>query len=142
MTHEEHQKQLQKAAELNKRGAVAMGFDQEATRHQFLLADDGGSIEVSVKDPADTKNLSAIRSHLKEIAASFKEGDFSRPFQTHAEVPPGVDQMKARKDAIAYTYEQTDRGARVRIHTSDSEAIEAIHTFLKYQIAEHHTEHR
>lgn len=138
----QHQAAAQKEAELKKRGAIAMGFDQDATAHQFLLAEDGGTIEVSVNDPADTANLDAIRSHLKEIAASFKQGDFSKPFQTHAEVPPGVEQMKAHKDAITYTYEETDRGGRVRIRTSNPEALEAIHTFLNYQISEHHTVHK
>lgn len=138
--HEEHQ-QKQKEAELKTRGAAAMGFDQDATAHEFLRTDDGGSIEVSVKDPADAHNLAAIRAHLEEIAASFKQGDFSKPFQTHAEVPPGVEQMKALKDAISYTYEETPQGGRVRIRTSNPEALKAIHTFLKYQISEHHTGH-
>src|SRR5690349_13469364 len=48
MTHEEHLKQLQKDADLKKRGAAAMGFDQETTAHHFLLLPDGGAIEVSV----------------------------------------------------------------------------------------------
>lgn len=142
MTHEEHLKQMQKEAELTKRGAIAMGFDQQATEHQFSLADDGGSIEVSVKDPGDTKNLSAIRSHLKEITSSFKQGDFGKPLQTHAELPPGADDMKARKDAIDYTYEETALGARVRIRTSDPEALKAVHSFLSYQIHEHRTGER
>jgi hypothetical protein len=139
MTHEEHQKQMQKEAELKKRGQAAMGFDQDATTHQFQVAGDGGSIEVTVKDPDDTRNLSAIRTHLNEVAASFKQGDFSKPFQTHAEIPPGVDQMKALKDAITYTYEDIPQGGRVRIRTSDPDAIKAVHSFLNYQIREHHT---
>lgn len=139
MTHEEHQKQMQKEAELKKRGQAAMGFDQDATTHKFLVAEDGGSIEVTVKDPDDTRNLSAIRAHLNEVSASFKQGDFSKPFQTHAEVPPGVDQMKALKDAISYSYEDIPHGGRVRIRTSDPGAIRAVHSFLNYQIREHHT---
>jgi hypothetical protein len=139
MTHEEHQQPMQKDAELKRRGQAAMGFDQDATAHEFLLADDGGSIEVSVKDPANTKDLEAIRAHLREIAASFKQGDFSKPFQTHAEVPPGVERMKSFKDAIAYTYEETPRGARVRIRASQPDALKAVHEFLTYQIREHHT---
>lgn len=44
LTHEEHLAQLQKDAELKKRGAAAMGFDQDKTTHHFILAADGGSI--------------------------------------------------------------------------------------------------
>jgi hypothetical protein len=139
MTHDEHQKQMQKEAGLKKRGAAAMGFDQEATTHQFLSSADGGSIEVSVKDAADEADLHAIRAHLQEIAAAFGRGDFSKPFQTHAETPPGVEQMKAHKEAISYTYEETPRGGRVRIQTSQSDALAAVHAFLDYQVKEHHT---
>ena len=139
MTHEQHQKQMRKDAELKQRGAAAMGFDQDATAHQFLLADDGGSIEVSVKDAADGDNLAAIRAHLKEIAAAFAQGDFAKPFQTHAEVPPGVDTMKTLKNTISFTYEETSNGGRVRIRTANADTLEAIHAFLNYQISEHHT---
>lgn len=139
MTHEQHQKQMQKEAELKKRGEAAMGFDQDATTHQFVLAEDGGSIEVSVKDGADAKNLAAIRAHLREIAASFAQGDFSKPFQTHGDVPPGVEQMKSFRDAITYACEEIPRGARVRIRTSDPDALKAVHAFLQYQISEHRT---
>ena len=37
MTHEQHLKQMQKDAELEHRGADAMGFDQTVTTHHFLL---------------------------------------------------------------------------------------------------------
>lgn len=76
MSHEEHQKQMAKDAALAKRGADAMGFDQDATTHHFILAADGGSIEVTVKNASDTVNLEAIRTHLKEIAGQFAAGDF------------------------------------------------------------------
>lgn len=35
MIHEEHLAQMQKDAELKKRGADAMGFDQDKTAHHF-----------------------------------------------------------------------------------------------------------
>jgi hypothetical protein len=44
-----------------------------------------------------------------------------------------------RKDAIAYAFESTPHGARVRIRTADPEALRAAHVFLRYQIAEHKT---
>jgi hypothetical protein len=85
MSHEEHLKQMA----LKARGALAMGFDQDKTVHRFPSSATGGSIEVEVKDPADSVSRDQIRTHLKEIAGAFAKGDFAKPFQTHAEVPSG-----------------------------------------------------
>src|SRR5262245_58002094 len=49
---------------MDQRGAAVMGFDQGKTTHHFYLYDDGGAIDVAVKDQADTSNRDAIRSHL------------------------------------------------------------------------------
>ena len=138
MSHEEHLKQLAKDAELKKRGTIAMGFDQDKTAHHFRTGATGGSIEVEVTDPADSASRDQVRSHLKEIAAAFAKGDFAKPFQTHAEVPPGVPEMERLKTVIRYKYEETARGGVVRISTSDPSALKAIHEFLDYQAREHH----
>jgi len=138
MSHEEHMKQMQKEAELKRRGAQAMGFDQDATVHRFPATATGGSIEVEVIDPKDDASRAAIRAHLKEIAVAFARGDFDKPFQTHAEVPPGVPEMRRLTAAIAYKYEDTPRGGAVRITTSDEAALKAVHEFLAYQGREHH----
>jgi hypothetical protein len=131
MTHDEHMQQL------NERGAAAMGFDQSTTHHTFTVTPEGGLIAVSVKDAADVKTRDQVRAHLKEIADAFATGDFSKPFQTHAEVPPGVPVMAEKKDAIRYSYSDTPDGGRVRIRTTDARALDAIHAFLKYQNEEH-----
>jgi len=133
VSHEEHQRQMQK------RGAAAMGFDQDTTVHRFLLSSDGGAIEVRAKDPADTATCEQIRRHLHEIAGAFADGDFSKPFITHAEMPPGVAVMQQRKAAIRYAFEELPSGGRVRITTHDATAQQAIHEFLRYQIREHGT---
>jgi len=131
MNHEEHMKQLKA------RGAAAMGFDQDTTQHTFTATADGGSIAVDVKDAADVETRDHIRAHLKEIADAFAKGDFSKPFMTHAEVPPGVPVMMEKKDAIGYAYSDTPDGGVVRIRTNDARALDAIHAFLKYQNTEH-----
>ena len=138
MSHDEHLRQMAKEAELKKRGTIAMGFDQDKTAHHFRTSATGGSIEVEVKDPADTASRDQIRGHLKEIAAAFAKGDFTKPFQTHAEVPPGVPSMERLKAVIRYKYEETAGGGLVRISTSNPEALTAIHEFLDYQTREHH----
>jgi len=139
MTHEQHLAQLKKEDDLKKRGAAAMGFDQDKTTHHFILAADGGRIEVAANDPSDRESRDQIRAHLKEIAAEFARGSFARPLATHNELPPGVRAMQQRQQAIVYEYEDTANGGRVRISTADGKAIAAIHEFLRYQIREHAT---
>src|SRR5215472_14749536 len=87
VSHDEHMKQLKE------QGAAAMGFDQDTTQHTFMGTSDGGSIAVDVKDAADLVTRDRFRAHLREIADAFANGDFSKPFQTHAEVPPGMPVM-------------------------------------------------
>jgi hypothetical protein len=121
-------------------GNMVMGFDQARTTHHFLLFNDGGAIDVGVKDSADAKNRDAIRSHLPHIAMMFGEGDFEAPMLVHdAKNVPGTKLMAQRKGVIRYLYVETANGGRVNIVTSDPEALAAVHTFLTFQIAEHKT---
>jgi hypothetical protein len=50
-----------------------------------------------------------------------------------------VHVLQRLKAEIAYQFEKTERGGRVRITTQNAEAIEAVHDFLKFQIADHDT---
>jgi hypothetical protein len=124
------------------RGDAVMGFSHEATTHAFKLYDDGGAIEVAANDPQDAKSIEAIRAHLREIAKAFAKGDFAKPKAIHEELPDGAAEMRELRAAIKYDFAETERGGRVRITTSDAKALDAVHRFLKYQIREHHTEHR
>lgn len=139
MSHEEHLEQMQKDEALKKRGADAMGFDQDATAHHFRLSETGGSIEVTVKDRTDTSTIAAVRSHLRSIAVEFAAGRFEKPSETHAEVPPGVVEMQSSQRNIAYRYGDIPQGGAVRIATKDTRALDAVHAFLRYQIIEHRT---
>src|SRR3954466_15746124 len=143
--HAEHTKSQsaddQRFAEMQNRGARSRGFDQSRTTHHFRTLEDGGAIEVTVNDPADTADLAAIRTHLAQIAQQFAAGDFTAPMMTHAEMPPGAAEMQKLKDKIAYTYEELPAGARVKITTGSPEALAAVHKFFDYQIIEPHTRH-
>ena len=121
------------------RGAQAMGFDQERTVHHFLLYENGGAIDVAVKEASDHANLHAVRQHLQEIAGLFKAGDFGKPALTHAQQVPGTADMTRLKDRITYQYEETPAGGRVRIVTRDAAALAAVHAFLHFQIEDHRT---
>lgn len=47
--------------------------------------------------------------------------------------------LKKVKDAVSYNFEEISSGAKVRIQTSDKKALSAVHDFLRFQIADHHT---
>jgi hypothetical protein len=126
-------------AEMNKRGDEGMGFSQAKTTHHFLLALDGGSIEVEANDSADQASRDQIRQHLASIAQMFADGNFDTPMFVHAGTPSGVAAMKRLRSEIKYKFEKTERGGRVRIQTGNAEALAAIHEFLRFQIKEHRT---
>jgi hypothetical protein len=126
-------------AKVAERGNHVMGFDHEKTSHHFRLSPDGGSIEVSANDSTDTASRDAIRGHLGHIASMFSEGNFDAPMLIHDRVPPGVPTMKRKKASIDWKFEETETGGRVRIVSKDSEALSAIHEFLRFQIEDHQT---
>lgn len=124
---------------MNKRGDKGMGFSQEKTTHHFYLTKTGGIIQVEANDPKDTVSREQIQQHLKHIAMMFAEGNFDVPMFVHDQVPPGVPVMKQLKGEISYKYEETEKGARILISTSNQEALSAIKEFLSFQIKEHQT---
>jgi hypothetical protein len=126
-------------AQMHARGNHAMGFDQAKTTHRFLLYEDGGAIEVRVNDTGDTANRDAIRSHLPHISKMFGSGDFSTPALVHDTNVPGTKELAALKERVHYTYVETAAGGRVDIVTTDREALDAVHRFLRYQITDHKT---
>lgn len=124
---------------MTKRGEQAMGFSQEKTTHHFRLFKDGGAIEVTANDAKDTASRDQIRQHLSHIAQKFAAGDFNVPMFIHGVDPPGAATMTDLRSQIHYLFQKIDSGARVRIETTNPQATEAIHAFLRFQIAEHKT---
>jgi glycerophosphoryl diester phosphodiesterase len=126
-------------SQVNERGEKGMGFSQTATTHHFFLNSSGGVIQVEATDAAGASDKSSIRMHLEHIAQAFQNGDFDIPMFVHNTVPPGVPEMKRLRENIHYSFEETARGGRVVISSSDKEALDAIHRFLRFQIEEHRT---
>jgi hypothetical protein len=126
-------------SDVDRRGAHVMGFDQTKTVHHFLLYEDGGSIDVSVKDSSDKANLDAIRTHLSHIASMFAAGNFDAPMLVHDATVPGTSEMAKLKNRLNYRFVPTAKGGRVDITTMDLDALAAVHRFLRFQISEHHT---
>jgi hypothetical protein len=125
--------------DMNSRGDGVMGFSHEKTTHHFRLLPDGGSIEVTANDPADAATRDQIQVHLSHIARMFADGNFQAPMLIHGEVPPGTSVLQRLKAAVSYRFEKLDRGGRVRITTTNPEALNAVHEFLRFQIADHQT---
>ena len=125
--------------EMMQRGEKGMGFSQQTTTHHFLLLADGGALEIGANDPKDTSTRDQIRQHLSHVAKMFSDGNFEIPMFIHDKTPPGVPTMTELRDQIHYDFEPTDSGGRVRIHTSNARAVEAVHEFLQFQITEHQT---
>ena len=128
------------AQHLDATGKKVMGFDQQKTTHHFLLYEDGGAIDVSVKDKADKTNLDAIRSHLPHIAMMFGQGNFESPMLVHdTKDVPGTRDLARLKDKLKYAYVETPLGGRVDVVTTDADALAAVHAFLTFQIEDHKT---
>ena len=125
-------------AAMQARGQTVMGVDQYASAHVFEDLEDGGRIVLDADNLSDTAGIVAIRHHMRDIATTFRAGDFARPFQVHARVVPGTSVMAARASKITYEAADRPRGAEVRISTTDSAAVAAIHAFLAFQRTEHH----
>ena len=124
---------------VDQRGDRVMGFSHEKTTHHFRLYIDGGAIEVTANDPADTASRDQIRMHLGHIAKMFASGDFNAPMLIHDRVPPGVPVLQKLKAEVEYRYMETDRGGTVRIASKNPDAVKAAHEFLRFQIEDHHT---
>ncbi|MBK8246922.1 MAG: hypothetical protein IPK85_05930 [Gemmatimonadetes bacterium] len=124
-------------AAVQDRGAVAMGVDQYTSTHHFTPLPNGGLIELQ-RDSIDPTGITQIRAHMREIATAFAAGDFTLPGMVHAQVVPGTETMAARRSTISYVAEELPKGAQVRITTTDSVALKAVHEFLAFQRQDHH----
>jgi hypothetical protein len=130
--HAQHDKHA-----MDRRGNIAMGFDQSKITHTFTPSDTGGEILIKARDAGDAPTIAQIRSHVKEIEKAFAEGDFSKPFFIHDEKVPGADDLKAEKDALEYRAHALSDGSRLVIVAKNPKAKDALHAFLRYQGKEH-----
>ena len=124
-------------AGVQSRGQAVMGVNQYTSTHYFTPLPDGGRIELQ-RNGADSAGIVQIQRHMAMIARQFAAGDFRLPGLVHDRTVPGTSVMTARRAAIRYTVESLPRGAALRLTTSDSAAIVAIHDFLAFQRQDHH----
>jgi hypothetical protein len=124
---------------MKERGDQAMGFSHMKATHHFRLMSSGGAIEIEANGAQDKATRDQIRMHLAHIAQMFSDGNFNAPMFIHDQTPPGVPVMQRLKSEIKYEFEKISRGGRLRITTSNAEALAAIQDFLRFQIKEHET---
>ena len=122
---------------MQQRGKIAMGVDQYTSIHTFDDREDGGRIEFQ-RDRDDGVGTKAIRAHLRGIVKAFSTGDFSTPAFVHMRDVPGTKVMTERRKHIRYVFRELRRGGELRITSSDSGAVRAVHEFLAFQRADHH----
>ena len=114
------------------RGREAMGVDQYTSTHLFEPLPDGGRIKLQ-RDVSDSAGRAQIMAHMGRIAAAFATGNFTLPGFVHAREVPGTKVMASGREKISYTVESLPRGAALRLRTTDTAAVEAIHEFLAFQ---------
>lgn len=121
------------------RGDHVMGFSHEKTTHHFELNQDGGIIEVRANDLADTQTRDQIRGHFHHIVQMFMDGNFNAPMLVHAQDVPGTAVMSRLKDQLHWQLQETPRGAKIIVVADNKPALDAVHEFLRFQIADHKT---
>ncbi|MFL5496080.1 MAG: hypothetical protein ACJ8DC_16975 [Gemmatimonadales bacterium] len=124
-------------AALQSRGETAMGVNQYTSSHVFESLPDGGRI-VLQRQTEDSAGTARIRAHMSTIAQQFRRGDFAVPGFVHAQGVPGTEVMASHRGQISYTADTLPRGGQVRITTTDTAALAAVHEFLAFQRREHH----
>jgi hypothetical protein len=124
-------------AQVAARGAQVMPFDLEQTIHVFQRLDDGGRQTVTVKDPANTQQITLIQSHLQHEADKFRRGDFSDPAYIHGDEMPGLAELKTGFAQIDIRYTALPNGAEIRYTTTNPDLVMALHQWFRAQVSEH-----
>ena len=124
--------------EVAKRGADVMPFSHMATLHVFAKTEDGGTLRLIVREPADTKQIQMVRAHLQDMRGRFEKGDYSGPSHIHGDAMPGLAELRAAKpEQIAVSYKDVADGAELEYRTSDPKLISALHAWIDAQLSDH-----
>lgn len=140
MNHAEHDSgHTIEDADFAEREQAVMPFDLNATLHIFEDTATGGVQRVVVDDPADSENISLIRSHLKEEAVLFAQGIFADPSYLHGETMPGLADLKAAGAAglLEVTYRELPNGAQIVYTSEDKDVVIALHLWFQAQVVDH-----
>jgi len=115
-----------------------MPFSHLATMHVFTKTDDGGTMRIVLKDPADAQQIPIVRAHLQDMREQFHRGNYSGPSHIHGDDMPGLAQLKAAKPGeIAVSYHEIVGGAELPYRTTDAKLISALHLWIDAQLSDH-----
>ena len=123
--------------QMMKRGDIDMGFNQIKILHQFVITPNGGIIIITALDNKDNQTITQIKDHIKDIQKLFSEGNFTIPFFVHAQIVPGTDVLKKKKELINYSILDMKNGSSLILSTNNKEVVDAINQFMKFQATEH-----
>jgi hypothetical protein len=99
----------------------------------------GGVIEFSAKDPADSASIAAVQKYLETQKDLFEKGKTEADADVHGKVPDGIPGLKKLRNEITFFAMKTESGAVLRMFTVNEQARQAIQDFVKFQINEHKT---
>ena len=124
-------------ADMATRAAQVMPFDLNATHHTFTKTDQGGIEQVVAIDPADTRNIELIRSHLQYEAGEFTKGNFSDPARIHGMDMPGLQELEAGASRVQVLYQSIQGGAQMTYASSEPALVVALHSWFDRQTTDH-----
>jgi hypothetical protein len=119
------------------RGAEAMPFNLDKTKHIFEHLANGGLQTIVVRDPSDQEQIGLVQAHLKDEAEKFRRGDFSDSARIHGENMPGLADLTAGASKIEIRYAALSNGAQIRYTTSNPELVRALHLWFIAQVSDH-----
>ena len=140
MNHAQHdQGHTTEEADFAEREQAVMPFDVNATLHIFEDTSTGGVQRVVANDAGDSENIALIRSHLKEEAEMFAQGQFSDPSYLHGEAMPGLADLEVagEQGRLEVSYSDLDDGGQITYSSEDSTVVIALHLWFQAQVADH-----
>lgn len=124
-------------AEVRTRGANVMPFSVGDTLHVFEKTEKGGRQMVTAR-PGHDEQIPMIRAHLRQIAKSFGDRDFSQPARIHGDDMPGLAELRGAGPAeITTAYQHTERGGMIFYAARTDALRDALHQWFDAQLADH-----
>ena len=117
-------------------------YDRHRVVHHFYLYTDGGLMTLAVSDPSDAETRKAVRACVQRVSQLMVMGDLAKLREQFGENVPGLDRIveaRARKATITVRSSTPDEGSQIILTTADPIALQALHDFLRFQIADLNT---
>jgi len=134
-----HDHQHQHSSSFQQREQQVMPFDLASTIHTFVPTATGGAQRVTARRLTDAKNAALIRSHLRQEARRFAQGNFASPAYIHGADMPGLSVLaKAVKaGTLQVRYANVAGGAELLFVTKKPDVVKAVHAWFKAQVSDH-----